>query len=140
MKTNPYAPLASSAKCIYSYMLLSYFGCNTCWVNVEKEIFEEPLQTLSSFQELLFCWPQLFSMKWLMRSFPEFRPPYQSQVSRTTAISDIVIYDTYHVCPYIMYQASVLYILSSKNSIFHFLFSRNAASRKGCPFTDNRWR
>ena len=35
-------------------------------------------------------------------------------------ISDIVIYDTYHMCPYIIYQASVLYILSSKNSIFHF--------------------
>ena len=51
-------------------------------------------------------------------------------------ISDIVIYDTYHVCPYIIYQASVLYILSSKSSIFHFLFSRNA-DRKGCPFTDN---
>ena len=53
----------------------------------------------------------------------------------------IVIYDTYHVCPYIKNQASVLYILSSKNSTFHFLFSRNAADRKGCPFThNNRWK
>ena len=53
-------------------------------------------------------------------------------------ISDIVIYDTYHMCPYIIYQASVLYILSFKRSIFHFLFSRNA-HRKGCPFDDKRW-